>query len=299
MSSPVTHLHRRLRSSRLHRPALAGAWLFVLISLAHLAWVMVIKTPDPAGTVKLYHTVVGDQSYDAWGLTYDGAAGLARAVGQALVVLAALAFTCPPLRGSDRLRRAGHVVLLVWSAWWAANVVWLAGLDHRPDSIVQAALLTAMFACTVHRAACGWSRPGRPSLEPIEVPVEPLPSAGPPPEADDGIDEIVADTIDAAAIVAPPTSLLGRARALLGLLTGSCRRLCRRRVEAAPRARARAADAWRTGREKLGPAARAAGRRAESTRRRVVQWLRDSAVIPEKGHSPSGVSRPGEAGPAS
>ena len=56
--------------------AVAGAWFFIVVSLGHLAWAVGHKWSDPAGTFKLYHTIVDGHSFDAWGLTYSGTLGL-------------------------------------------------------------------------------------------------------------------------------------------------------------------------------------------------------------------------------
>ncbi len=140
--------------------AVGGAWFFIVISLLHLLWAIGVKWQEPAGTYKLYHTVVGNVSYDAWGLTYTGVLGLLTAMAQALVVTAAAVASSLPFEKTLKARRAGHLVLLGWSAMWTLNLLWLAGIDHQLDSIAQATLLGVLFAGTAWRAYAGWS-PGR------------------------------------------------------------------------------------------------------------------------------------------
>jgi len=53
-----------------------GAWFFIVFSLLRVSWAIVVMWADPASTTSLYHTVVGDVSYDAWAMTYTGIAGL-------------------------------------------------------------------------------------------------------------------------------------------------------------------------------------------------------------------------------
>ncbi len=166
--------------------AVGGAWFFIVISLLHLLWAIGVKWQEPAGTYKLYHTVVGGVSYDAWGMTYTGVLGLLTAMAQALVVAAAAVASLLPFEKTLRARRAGHLVLVGWSALWTLNLLWLAGIDHQLDSIAQASLLGVLFAGTAWRAYAGWS-PGRwskqigepPSGEPLWLERPDLLSASP------------------------------------------------------------------------------------------------------------------------
>lgn len=145
--------------------AVAGAWFFIVVSLAHLLWAVGHKWSDPASTYKLYHTVVGDRSYDAWGLTYSGTLGLILVLSQALLVAAAAAASVLPWPRSLKLRRIGHGVLCAWAALWALDLVWLASIDHQLDSTAQATLLCLLLGCTGYRATMGWS-PGRSTTPP-------------------------------------------------------------------------------------------------------------------------------------
>jgi len=145
--------------------AVAGAWFFIAVSLAHVLWAFGQKWSDPAGTFKLYHAVVDDRSYDAWGLTYRGTLGLITVMGQGLLVAAAAAASALPWRRSLKLRRTGHGVLCAWAALWALDLVWLASIDHQLDSIAQATLLCLLLGCTGYRATMGWS-PGRSTTPP-------------------------------------------------------------------------------------------------------------------------------------
>jgi hypothetical protein len=142
------------------RFAVTAAWFFIVVSLAHLVWVIGVGGD---GTTKLYHTAVGGYSYDGWGLTYTNTPGLLLAIGQALAVTAAAVATVLPWGRTWRYRRLGHVVLCGWAALWALNLLWLASIDHQLDSIAQAALLSLLFGCTAYRATMGWS-PGRSEL---------------------------------------------------------------------------------------------------------------------------------------
>ena len=148
--------------------AVGGAWFFIVVSLLHVMWaITVMWGDDPIGTYKLYHTVVGDVSYDAWAMTYTGIAGLLFAVMQLLVVSTAAVTSALPFDRTVKARHAAHLVLCGWSALWALNLVRLALIDGALDSIAQSALLSGLFVCTVWRASSGWSpRPAKPTAVP-------------------------------------------------------------------------------------------------------------------------------------
>ena len=59
-----------------HKLLVAGAWFFIIFSLLRLAWALGVKLDSPEGITMLYYTVIGDEVYDAWGLTYSGTTGL-------------------------------------------------------------------------------------------------------------------------------------------------------------------------------------------------------------------------------
>lgn len=156
-------MHPRLLPGRrsLRGFALGSAWFFIVVSLLHLVWAVLIKLGSPGGTFKLYHTVVDGVSYDAWALVYTGWLGLLLAIAQLLAVSGAVTATL--LRGPRALRwrRAGHLVLVGWSALWMLDLMRLAAIDGELLSYAQAGLLALLFTGTVYRAVAGWS-PRRP-----------------------------------------------------------------------------------------------------------------------------------------
>ncbi len=137
--------------------AVGGAWFFIVVSLLHVLWAITVMSGGDLGTYKLYHTVVGDVSYDAWALTYTGIVGLSIAIVQVLVVTGAAVTSTLPFERTMKARHAGHMVLCGWSALWALNLVRLALIDGELDSIAQSVLLSGLFVCTVWRASSGWS----------------------------------------------------------------------------------------------------------------------------------------------
>ncbi len=166
--------------------AIGGAWFFIVVSLVHVMWAIWVMRGDPAGATRLYHTVVGDVSYDAWGLTYTGVIGLVFAIMQLLVVSSAAVTSTLPFDRTLKARHAGHLVLCGWSALWALNLTRLAIIDGALDSIAQSVMLSVLFVCTVWRASSGWSlRRSTPTAEPPAgepVPTEPTLDAVAPAE---------------------------------------------------------------------------------------------------------------------
>ncbi len=144
--------------------ASAGAWFFIVVSLVHLVGAVAYKMVEPAGSFKMYHTVVGGVSYDAWAMTYTGTIGLLLAMGETLLVAAAVATSILPA-SMLRWRRIGHGVLVGWAGLWMANFFWLFSVDHELVSFAQAAMTAVLFACPVARAAAGWM-PGRATMTP-------------------------------------------------------------------------------------------------------------------------------------
>jgi hypothetical protein len=154
-------MHRFIKNrfQPLHKLMISGAWFFVVISLLHLMWAAGMKIDNPDNVVKLYSTVVGEQVYDAWGLTYSGKMGLAQIFGQLLVVLAAaLASTSKSNHPAlQKARRISHTVLVIWSGWWAGNLLYLTNMDREFGSMLQASMMVALTLSTLYRAGCGWN----------------------------------------------------------------------------------------------------------------------------------------------
>ena len=168
--------------------AVGGAWFFIVVSLLHVLWAITVMSGGDLGTYQLYHTVVGDVSYDAWALTYTGIVGLSIAILQVLVVSGAAVTSTLPFDRTVKARHAGHMVLCGWSALWALNLVRLALIDGGLDSIAQSVLLSGLFVCTVWRASIGWSpRRSKPTAEPLAdepLRAEPTLNAAAPDEPD-------------------------------------------------------------------------------------------------------------------
>jgi hypothetical protein len=273
LTRPVERFRVRI-PAELHRLAIVGAWFFVLVSLAHLAWVVGVKWSNPAGLTTLYQTTVDDTVHRAWGLAYDGTGGLMLALFQMGLVFSALFVST--LR-FPRPRRLGHAVLVAWSALWALDLVWLASLDGQPDSWAQASIVALLFGCTAYRALtarrAGVARPDR------------------------GGDENASHDPTGVANVEAAQPAFGQEH-----VTGSARVTEIAPSDDDPGVRAnRFRDRWRplasasirrgseTARQILArskPIALRAGRQARGIARRTVQWLRRNGVIPTGSSAP-------------
>jgi hypothetical protein len=141
----------------LHRLALGGAWFFAIFSLVPLLW-LGLGAGD-GGTGRVFGTEVGGQAHSIWGLTYSGWPGAALLWMEVLAISSAAFVTALPHGwASDRLRRAGHAMLIGWASLWTIGVSHLASLDPGFFA-VQATFLAALLGCTIYRAWLNW-RPG-------------------------------------------------------------------------------------------------------------------------------------------
>ena len=216
-------------------------------------WVIGVKWSGPAGLTTLYQTTIqtaggAEATHRAFGLAYDGTAGLLLALLQlAGVGAAAIAST----RSSGRACRWGHGTLIAWSGLWMVDLVRLAALDGRLDTTATAALLTALFACTVYRAVrClrgrGVPRPRLIAWAVAPIDVDPVPAAETEGGEGPAVGRITRAAVAARRIAADGTRVAA----------GGGRRI-------------------RSLRDRVRPTLIRA-------RRRVVTWLRAAGVIPTK-----------------
>jgi hypothetical protein len=133
---------------------LGGAWFFAVASglFAAGAGASQLIRPDPRST--LYGTYVEGERYEALGLTYDTPAEHLLAVAQAIFVFASLVLST---RRRLALRRIGHVGLILWAGLWLANMIRFLYVEQLPFTVIIAALIGVLFACTVLRAVLCWT----------------------------------------------------------------------------------------------------------------------------------------------
>ncbi len=136
----------------------AGAWLFAggtMLVLASAIWTRWSGTEKP---FRVMGTSIDGVDYSAVGLRYAGFGGNLLAWTEMLLLLAAVMMS---LLRQNRLRRIGHVMLVLWSSLWLANAIWLSQIDDSWGLLwgSVATVMGVFFACTILRAARGWSGP--------------------------------------------------------------------------------------------------------------------------------------------
>lgn len=133
--------------------AVGGAWLFALGTLVMLI-VCIGARHAGGGDWIIASTTVGDTTYRAIGLTYQGGVGTALAWVEAVVLLSAIVASVLP---AVMIRRIGHGVLVAWAALWLAAGIRLVAIDGLwwlwAIWIVPMGLF---FLCTIVRAVRGW-----------------------------------------------------------------------------------------------------------------------------------------------
>ena len=131
--------------------ATAGAWVFAMGSLAMLGWGFWGFWPGMEGSFQVMRTEIGGVVHSPLALTFDGFDGMVLLVGEAVVVFAAIVMSVLPLW---RVRRVGHVLLILWVGLWLANATWFATFDpnRRVLWIGTAAAFGLFTVCTLVRA---------------------------------------------------------------------------------------------------------------------------------------------------
>ncbi len=156
-------------SSTVTKLANAGAWLFAGGTMLVLASAIWTRWPGAGGSFHVMRTNIDGIDYSAIGLHYTGLGGTFLTWTQMLVLLAAIMMS---LLRRNRLRRIGHVVLVLWSSLWLANAICLGQFDGSFVLMWSAVVVVTgvFFGCTILRAARGWSgpklKPKPPSIDP-------------------------------------------------------------------------------------------------------------------------------------
>lgn len=141
----------------MHRFAIGGAWLFIVVSLLTLAGAFIALTSG-VQSVALLNVSAGGQMHTAPGLTYSGAAGGMLIFFEAAVVVAA---TVATFFKRDKHRRIGHIALIAWAALWLFSSYSLASIDGEIDILAQSLMMSVLGTCTVYRAYRGWNTPAQ------------------------------------------------------------------------------------------------------------------------------------------
>ncbi len=156
-------------SSTVTKLANAGAWLFAGGTMLVLASAIWTRWPGMDKPFRVMGTSIDGVDHSAVGLRYTGFGGTLLAWTEMLLLLAAVMMS---LLRRNRLRRIGHVVLVLWSSLWLANAIWLGQIDGSFGLMWSAVVVVTgvFFGCTILRAARGWSgpklKPKPPSIDP-------------------------------------------------------------------------------------------------------------------------------------
>jgi hypothetical protein len=102
---------------------------------------------------------VEGETYAGLGFRYVGIPGTVLVLAEAMYLAAGIVLSV--LR-RNRLRRIGHVMLVAWAGLWLGNAVNMGRLEGGFIWVMWIGLLGPLLACTLLRAACGWSTGGSP-----------------------------------------------------------------------------------------------------------------------------------------
>ena len=129
------------------------AWVFGIASSLYLLYLFAELWLQPTARMTALWPLGIAPVNDDWGLTYVGREGAFLALGEAVIVLVALALSMV-IRPS--FRRLGLLLCLAWPALWATHAVLYASSDPDPRWIALAGGLLFVCACAVHRGARLW-----------------------------------------------------------------------------------------------------------------------------------------------
>ncbi|HED54271.1 MAG TPA: hypothetical protein ENJ00_08735 [Phycisphaerales bacterium] len=130
----------------------AVVWVFALGTASRCA--MFAKQAWDGGMGEFLHASMGQLSFSAFGLHYEGQWGALLAGGQGLAVILGLAMT---LASSAMVRRLGSMVLMAWAGLWVAGSVSLAMEVPEPEIVLMSAATGVVFLCTLIRSARLWA----------------------------------------------------------------------------------------------------------------------------------------------
>jgi len=130
----------------------AVVWVFALGTATRCA--IFAKQAWQGGMGEFLHASLGQLSFSAFGLHYEGQWGAMLAGGQGLAIVLGLAMT---LAFSAMVRRLGSMVLMAWAGLWLAGSTSLAMEVPQPEIVLMSAATGVVFVCTLIRSARLWS----------------------------------------------------------------------------------------------------------------------------------------------
>ena len=135
------------------RVATIGAWVFAVGSLLTLVLIAFLHWPGTDSTSHIMAVSVDGKSVAGPGFNYAGVPGTVLVITEALVVLAGIVMSVMP---QNKLRRIGHVQLVLWAGLWLSNAVYVTRFEFGVLWALVITLFTILFACTLVRAGRGW-----------------------------------------------------------------------------------------------------------------------------------------------
>ncbi len=141
------------------RVGIVGAWVFALGTLATLVAIAWARWPGTDSTSHIMGVTVDGELYAGLGFRYEGIPGTVLILVEALYLAAGIAMSVLP---RNRMRRIGHVMLVVWAGLWLGNAVNIGRLGGGFIWALWIGLLGLFFLCTLVRAARGWTTGGSP-----------------------------------------------------------------------------------------------------------------------------------------
>ena len=130
----------------------AVVWVFALGTASKC--IIFAEQVYKGGMAEFFSARMGELSFPAFGLHYEGQLGAVIAGAQALVVLAGLGMTLSPGSG---MRRLGSMLLIAWAGLWIAGAASLVIEVPSSQMVIVTAASGVVFLCSVYRGFKLWN----------------------------------------------------------------------------------------------------------------------------------------------
>lgn len=138
--------------------ASAVVWLFGLATAIYLLYLFAELWIEPGARLTALDALELTPASDNWGLTYVGQSGAYLALGEAVVVLVALALS---MVYQPWLRRLGLFLCVGWAGVWTTHVVLAAGSQPDLITVGLAGGLIVVTASAIYRMFRLWPQKSR------------------------------------------------------------------------------------------------------------------------------------------
>jgi len=130
----------------------AVVWIFAIGTASRC--ILFAEQVYHGGMAEFFSAQMGNLSFPAVGLHYEGEMGAALAAGQALLVLVGLGMTLSPAVG---MRRFGSTILVAWAGLWVAGAASLVMEVPSSEMVIITAASAFVFLCTLSRGFRLWT----------------------------------------------------------------------------------------------------------------------------------------------